>query len=111
MSVFTKIINREIKAELVYEDEHVIAIHDIAPKAPIHILVIPKKEILSLQSIKEEEMFIIAHMIKAVQVIAKQLKIEKGYRLVVNNGKEAGQTVFHLHFHILAGKTMTENFT
>jgi len=109
MTLFTKIINREIKSEIVYEDEKVIAIRDIAPKAPVHLLIIPKKEISSLQEMKEEDFPIFSEMIEVVQILAKKFNIETGYRLVVNNGKGAGQTIFHLHFHLLGGKTMTED--
>jgi len=110
MSVFTKILNREIDSDIVYENEFVFAIKDINPKAPVHLLIIPKKEILSLQTIDDQDLHIVPEMIKAVKKLAKDFDIENGYRLVVNNGKGAGQTVFHLHFHLLGGKTMTEDF-
>ena len=109
LSLFTKILNKEIASEIIFENELVFAIKDITPKAPIHLLIIPKKEIDSLQNLKEEDFFIANEMIKAVQLLAKKYGIEKGYRLVVNNGKGAGQTIFHLHFHLLGGKTMTED--
>jgi len=110
MSVFTKILNREKDSDIVYENEFVFAIKDINPKAPVHLLIIPKKEILSLQTIDDQDLHIVPEMIKAVKKLAKDFDIENGYRLVVNNGKGAGQTVFHLHFHLLGGKTMTEDF-
>lgn len=110
MSVFTKILNKEIRGDIVYENEHVFAIKDINPKAPVHLLIIPKKEIYSLQTIHDQDLHVVPEMIKAVKKLAKDFEIENGYRLVVNNGKGAGQTVFHLHFHLLGGKTMAEDF-
>ena len=110
MSIFTKIIDRTADADIIYENQDVIVIKDIAPQAPIHLLVIPKVEIKSLQAVKDNELSVVSQMIKAVQIVAKNLNIEKAYRLVVNNGKQAGQSIFHLHFHLLAGKNMTENF-
>lgn len=110
MTLFTKIINREIDADVVYENEKLIVIKDIAPKAPIHLLIIPKKEISSLQEMEEGDFFLFSDIIKTVQLLAKKYNVENGYRLVINNGKGVGQTVFHLHFHFLGGKTMTEDF-
>ena len=104
-SVFTKIINRELPAEVLFENEHVIAIHDIAPVAPIHVLIIAKKEIPSIQCLQDKELFLMKEVIKAAQHIAKELDITD-YRLLTNCGEEAGQTIFHLHFHLLAGKRL-----
>lgn len=104
-TIFTKIINREIPAEILLENEHVIVIKDIAPAAPIHLLIITKKVISSVQMLKQEEAYLLGHIVKAAQDIARQLDITD-YRLLTNNGPEAGQSVFHLHFHLLSGKQL-----
>ncbi len=103
--IFCKIANKEIPAEVVYENDFVIAFKDIAPKAPVHILVVPKKHIPTFNDITEEDFPIYNEIIKAVQTITKDFNIaEKGYRVLVNVNKEGGQVVFHLHVHILGGK-------
>lgn len=104
MSVFTRIINRELPAKIAYEDDRVIAIHDIAPCAPVHLLIIPKKPFKSLQDIPLEELDILAHIGKVAQDLAIEYEIESGYRFLTNNGSDAGQTVFHLHFHLIGGQ-------
>ena len=101
MSLFTKIIHHEIPANRVYEDEHTLAIHDIDPQAPVHLLVIPKREIVDFQSLDSETM---GHLLHAVQQVAIKMGLDKsGYRVVVNNGTDAGQEVAHVHLHILGG--------
>ncbi len=103
-SIFEKIIDGEIASEKVYETDRVLAIKDIAPKAPVHILIIPKKAIPSLQEMKEEEMGYLIDVAKAAQEIARKFHlVESGYRLLVNQGADAGQTIFHIHFHLLGG--------
>lgn len=105
--LFCKIIKGEIPSTKVYEDEDVLAFRDINPVAPIHILLIPKKHIASLADVKQEDGELIAKMHQAVNKIAEQEGFkESGFRLVVNCGKDAGQEVMHLHFHILAGTKM-----
>ncbi len=105
--LFCKIIRGDVPSSKVYEDEKVFAFKDINPAAPIHILLIPKKHISSLADVKEEDGELISHMHKIVNVIAKQEGFdENGYRLIVNCGKDAGQEVMHLHFHILSGKKL-----
>lgn len=105
--LFCKIIKGDIPAVKVYEDEDVLAFRDINPAAKIHILLIPKKHIASLAEVKEEDGTIIAKMHQVVNKIAIQEGfMESGYRLVINCGKDAGQEVLHLHFHILAGEKM-----
>lgn len=105
MSIFTKIINREIPANIVYENDYVIAIKDINPIAPIHLLIIPKKEIETLNHIKEEDNKYLLECLFAIKNIAKELNIaEDGYRVINNCNKFGGQEVFHLHFHLLAGE-------
>jgi len=103
-TVFKKIIDREIPAEIVYEDQDCLAFKDINPQAPIHLIVIPKKEIPNLEAVNEEDESLIGHLLLTMQRIAEQLGIEKGYRVVLNNGPDAGQEVMHLHFHMLAGR-------
>ncbi|MBV1932342.1 MAG: histidine triad nucleotide-binding protein [Porticoccaceae bacterium] len=107
-TLFTKIINRELPSDVVYEDEHCIAIKDIAPKAPTHLLVIPKKAIPRLVDASDEDKALLGHVMLAVGEIARQAGVEDAFRVIVNNGADVGQTVFHLHLHILAGKTFSE---
>ena len=106
--IFCKIIKGDIPSNKVYEDEELLAFHDINPAAPIHILVIPKKHIPSLADMQEGEE-IISKIYKVINEIAeKQGFKEKGYRVIVNCGKDGGQEVGHLHFHLLAGKYLGE---
>jgi len=106
-TIFGKIVKGELPCEKVYENAHLIAIKDIAPVAPVHILIIPKKEIADLQSLKGSDMYLLEEIVKAAQKIAEQLEIDHGYRLVCNSGPEAGQTIFHLHFHLIGGRRLT----
>jgi len=107
-TLFTKIINKEIPADIVYEDEICLAFRDINPQAPVHILLIPKKEIVSISTLTEEDNEILGHLLLKTAEIAKQEGLEeKGYRVVSNIGNDGGQSVFHLHFHILGGRKMT----
>ncbi|MCY4321790.1 MAG: histidine triad nucleotide-binding protein [Bdellovibrionaceae bacterium] len=106
MTIFKKIINKEIPAEIVYEDEHCIAFKDIKPQAPIHILLIPKKEISSSQNIQKEDQNLMGHLMVKIPEIAKKLNLSS-YRLVVNTGEDAGQTVHHIHIHILGGRKLS----
>ena len=102
-TIFSKIINKEIPADIVYEDEKCIAFNDISPQAPTHILVIPRKGIPKLSESQEADRDLLGHLMLSVTQIAKKLNLDD-YRLVINNGADAGQTVFHLHIHILAGR-------
>lgn len=105
--IFCKIVKKEIPSKVVYEDEKVIAFHDINPQAPYHILVIPKKHLSTLLDLTEEDKDLIGHIYLVINRLAQDLGFaERGYRVVVNCKEEAGQTVFHLHFHLLAGRTM-----
>jgi len=107
-SIFEKIIDNEIKANVIYEDELVIAIEDINPVAPIHILVIPKKKIATINDIDNEDEALIGHIIVTAKNIAKDLGInQNGYRLVFNTNDDGGQTVYHIHLHLLGGRKMT----
>ncbi len=103
-TIFTKIIEREIPASIVYENEKVLAFKDINPQAPIHILVVPKKEIPTVNDIKAEDRELIGEMYLAIGEITKELGVqEDGYRVITNCNQYGGQEVFHLHFHIMAG--------
>ena len=106
MTIFTKIINKEIPADIVYEDEHCLAFKDINPQAPVHILLIPKKEIPSSQEIKAEDKNLMGHLMVKIPEIANKLNLAT-YRLVVNTGEDAGQTVSHIHIHILGGRKLS----
>ena len=107
--LFCKIIKGEIPCNKVYEDEEILAFHDINPAAPIHILVIPKKHITSLAHLKEEDEKIVGRIYTVINEIAEKNQFkEDGYRVIVNCGKNGGQEVMHLHFHILAGKQLGE---
>jgi histidine triad (HIT) family protein len=106
-TIFGKIIEREIPATIVYEDDHCLAFRDINPQAPTHVLLIPKKEIPRLVDATEEDEALLGHLMLAASKIARQLGAGDAFRLVVNNGAEVGQSVFHLHLHILAGRRMT----
>ncbi|MDF2683443.1 MAG: histidine triad nucleotide-binding protein [Brevibacillus sp.] len=101
-SIFTRIMEGEIPARVEYEDEQVIVIHDIAPKAPVHLLIIPRKPIATLMDVQTEDLPLIGHIHAVAQKLANQLEL-KGFRLINNCGKEGGQEVFHIHYHLLAG--------
>ena len=106
-TIFTKIINREIPAMIVYEDDLCLAFHDVNPQAPIHVLLIPKKEIPRLVDAQPEDAALLGHLMLTANKIAQQLGVGDAFRLAVNNGADAGQSVFHLHLHILAGRAFT----
>lgn len=106
-TIFEKIIDGELPSEKLYEDERVIAIKDKYPQAPVHILIIPKKVIPDIQSVEEEDLSLISEIIKVAQALARKFNlVEDGYRLLVNNGPDAGQIIYHLHFHLLGGKQL-----
>ena len=107
--IFCNIIKKEIPAEIVYEEEEIIAFKDIQPAAPIHILVIPKKHISSLAQMDKEDEALIGRIYGVINTVAEQMGVkEKGYRVIVNCGKDGGQEVGHLHFHLLAGTQLGE---
>jgi histidine triad (HIT) family protein len=106
-TIFSKIIDRQIPADIVYEDDLCLAFRDVNPQAPTHILVIPKKPIAMLSEVETEDRELLGHLLLAAKQIAKQECLENGYRLVINNGTDGGQTVFHLHLHILGGRSLT----
>jgi len=103
-SLFAKIINREIPADIVYEDDLCLAFKDVNPQAPLHILVIPKKQIEKISDAGEDEQDLLGHLFLKAGEIARNNGYGEAYRLIINNGEDAGQTVFHLHIHILAGR-------
>lgn len=106
-SIFTKIINREIPSDIVFENDKVIAFKDMNPQAPVHILVVPKKEIATINDIKEEDKELIGEVYLAIGKIAAQLGIaEEGYRVIANCNEYGGQEVFHIHFHLLGGEKL-----
>ena len=107
-SIFTKIINGEIPSDKLYEDEHCIVIQDINPLAPTHVLVIPRKPIEKLSEADPEDQALLGHLMLVVGKMAEQLGVADAFRVVVNNGAGAGQTVFHLHLHIIGGREFTE---
>ena len=109
-SIFTKIIKREIPAKIEYEDDDIIAINDIEPKAPIHILIIPKKQIKTINDLEEKDAELIGKIYLVAKKIAKEKGIaESGYRVISNCNKDGGQSVFHIHFHLLGGKSLSWN--
>ncbi len=106
-TIFGKIIRKEIPAKIVYEDESCLAFHDVSPQAPVHVLVIPKKPIVSLEQLEDEDAPLLGHLWLTIQKVARQLELaESGYRVVVNCGRDGGQSVDHLHFHILGGRAL-----
>ena len=107
-TLFEKIIARDIPADVVFEDDHCIVIKDINPAAPVHVLIIPKKPIPKLADAEPEDQALLGHLMLTAGEVARQLGVEEGFRLIVNNGEGGGQTVFHLHLHLLAGRDFTE---
>ena len=107
-TIFGKIIAGEIPAPKVYEDEHCIVINDIQPQAPIHLLVIPRKTIPRLIDASPEDQQLLGHLMLVARQMAEEQGIGDGFRLIINNGEGGGQTVFHLHLHVLGGKTLRE---
>ena len=105
-TLFSKIIRREIPADIVYEDDQCLAFRDINPQAPTHVLLIPKKEIARIVDAEAGDQALLGHLILAAGKVARQLGVADAFRLVVNNGADAGQSVFHLHLHILAGRAL-----
>lgn len=103
-TIFKRIIDGEIPAKIIYADEFCLAFHDVNAQAPVHVLIIPKKEIASLDALRPEDAQILGHLWLVIPQLAEQLKLDGGYRVVVNCGADAGQTVDHLHFHLLGGR-------
>jgi histidine triad (HIT) family protein len=106
-TIFQRIIDREIPADIIYDDELCLAFRDIAPQAPVHVLVIPKKPIVSLDDLSDSDKQLIGHLHAVVRDLARQLGLTGGYRVVSNCGPDGGQSVDHIHFHLLGGRRMT----
>ena len=109
-TIFEKIIDRELPSNIVYEDDKCIAIEDIAPKAPTHILIIPKKPIRMLSEANAEDQALLGHLMMVVKLVSTKLNVQDAFNIVINNGAEAGQTVFHMHIHLLAGRNFSDLF-
>jgi len=107
-TIFGKIVSGEIPSEFIYEDEHCIAINDVNPQAPVHVLVIPKRGIPRLVDAQADDQAMLGHLLLAAGKVARQLGVDEAFRLIINNGSGAGQTVFHLHLHIIAGREFAE---
>ena len=105
--IFCKIANGEIPSKKVYEDESVVAFYDLDPQAPTHILVIPKEHIASAAEITPENSAVVAHIFEVIAKLSKELDMKDGFRVVSNCGESAGQSVKHLHFHVMSGKAFT----
>jgi histidine triad (HIT) family protein len=105
-TIFSKIIRREIPADIVYEDDLALAFKDVNPQAPVHILVIPKKAIPNLAAAEADDTNLLGHLLQTVKKIAAEAGLEKGYRVVINTGEDGGQTVYHMHLHILGGRQL-----
>lgn len=105
-TIFSRIIRREIPARIVHEDEQSLAFHDVAPQAPVHVLVIPKRPIPSLASTVPDDAALLGHLVTVATQVARTLGLDDGYRLVVNCGRDGGQSVDHLHIHLLGGRSL-----
>jgi histidine triad (HIT) family protein len=106
-TIFKKIIDKEIPAQIVYEDDRCLAFRDVAPQAPVHVLVIPKREIVSLDELSDGDAELVAHLYLVIRNLARELGLANGYRVVLNCGRDGGQSVDHLHFHLLGGRQLT----
>ena len=105
-SIFQRIIDKEIPAKIVFEDDKCLAFHDVAAQAPVHVLIIPKKPIESIATMADDDAELVAHTWIVIRNLARALKLDAGYRVVVNCGRDGGQSVDHLHFHLLGGRKM-----
>ena len=106
-TLFEKIINRDIPSDIIYEDDMSIVINDIQPQAPVHLLIIPKKVIPKLSDSTEDDRDLLGHLMLVANKVAKELQLDDTFRIIVNNGAKAGQSVFHLHLHLLSGRSLT----
>ncbi|MCB1117723.1 MAG: histidine triad nucleotide-binding protein [Chlamydiia bacterium] len=105
-SIFKKIIDGDLPSDKVFENDRILAIKDIAPVAPVHLLIIPKKCIESIQKIQPEDLPLLQEVVAVAQKLAEEYGVSEGYRLLTNCGSEAGQTIFHLHFHLIGGRAL-----
>ncbi|ANH78280.1 HIT domain-containing protein [Candidatus Chlamydia sanziniae] len=106
MTVFEKIIEGSLQCEKIFENENFIVIKDRFPQAPVHLLIVPKKHIKRLQDMRNEDLFLLAEAGKIIQQLVEEFEIVEGYRVVINNGVEGGQSIFHLHIHLLGGRSL-----
>jgi histidine triad (HIT) family protein len=106
-TIFQKIIDREIPAKIEHEDEHCVVLHDIQPQAPVHLLIVPKKVITRLAEAGDDDQAVLGHLLLTAGRVAKKLQLAQGFRLVINNGPHACESVPHLHVHLLAKRQMT----
>ncbi len=106
-TIFKKIIDKELPAEILFEDDLCLAFRDVNPQAPTHVLVIPKKEIPSVADLEDDDAELAGHLLIVARNLARTLELDGGFRLIINNGPEAGQSVDHLHVHILGGRGMS----
>ena len=106
MTIFKKIINKEIPADIIYEDDLCLAFRDVDPQAPTHFLMIPKKEIMNVANLSDDDQQLAGHMLLKIRDLAQELGLEEGFRVVANCGREGGQSVDHLHFHVLGGRQL-----
>ena len=108
MTIFERIARREIPAQIVWEDEDVIAFHDVDPKAPVHVLVVPKRAITNLAATTEADQALLGKLLAATRIVAEKLDLlDSGYRVVINSGPDAGESVPHLHVHVLGKRTLS----
>ncbi|KAG9263556.1 histidine triad nucleotide-binding protein 1 [Astyanax mexicanus] len=105
-TIFGKIIRKEIPAKIIYEDEQCIAFHDVAPQAPTHFLVVPRKPIVQLSKAEDGDAALLGHLMIVAKKCAEQVGLPRGYRLVVNDGPDGGQSVYHVHLHVLGGRQL-----
>ena len=105
-SIFTKIKNKEIPGNVIYEDDKCFALEDITPQAPVHILIIPHKEIAKISDSTPEDKELLGHLLQVSKTIAQKYELENNYRLIINNGAGAGQSVFHIHVHLMGGRSL-----
>lgn len=105
-SIFTKIKNKEIPGNVIYEDDKCFALEDINPQAPVHILIIPHKEIAKISDSTPEDKELLGHLLLVSKTIAQKYKLKNNYRLIINNGAGAGQSVFHIHVHLMGGRSL-----
>ena len=105
-SIFTKIKNKEIPGNIIYEDDKCFALEDINPQSPVHILIIPHKEIAKISDSTPEDKELLGHLLLVTKTIAQKYELENNYRLIINNGAGAGQSVFHIHVHLMGGRSL-----
>ncbi|XP_015233690.1 histidine triad nucleotide-binding protein 1 [Cyprinodon tularosa] len=105
-TIFGKIVRKEIPANLIHEDDQCVAFPDISPQAPTHILVVPKKPIVQLSQAEESDAALLGHMLIVAKKLAQEAGLSKGYRIIINDGPDGGQSVYHIHIHVLGGRTL-----